>query len=83
LDETFNVPCYLECVSGDEDLTALREAAFDLLDALSAALAADTTHLGLESAGVLDNGELSLRETEQGGAVGITFLVACESIITA
>lgn len=82
--EEFDIPCYLECVSGDEDLGALVTAAFDLLDDLSAALATDNTLGGLVKLGaaVLGNGQLVPAEAESGAAVGIRFAVHCETRIT-
>jgi hypothetical protein len=82
LTETFDIPCLLECVSGDEDLTSLRDAAFTLLDELAAAVGADYTLGGLvqQGAAVLGNGSLTLASSEEeGGRVGIRFVVHCET----
>lgn len=77
--ESFDIPCHLECVSGDEDATALRTAAFTLLDALSAALAADNTLGGLvaQGAAVLGTGSLTADQDEEGARAAIRFVVHC------
>lgn len=83
LAEDFVIPCWLECVSGDEDLTSLRDAAFTLLDALSAALATDNTLGGRvqQGAAVLGQGVLVPVQRNKGGAVGIRFAVECKTRI--
>jgi hypothetical protein len=81
--EAFDIPCYIECLSGDEDLMPLAAAAFDLFDDLSAALAADNTLGGLvmQGAAILGRGSLSPREVEKGASIGLTFTVHCETRI--
>lgn len=81
--EVFDIPCHLECGSGDEDTTVLRDAGFDLLDDLSAALAGDLD-LGLinMTAAVLGRGALAPVQHKQGATVGIRFLVHCDTTIS-
>jgi hypothetical protein len=83
IDESFDIPCFLECVSGDDDLLALRNAAFDLLDDLSTALAADITLGGLvqQGAAILGNGRLIPGQQEKGASTAIPFVVHCETRI--
>jgi hypothetical protein len=81
MDESYDIPCHLECVSGDEDATALRDAAIDLFDSLSAALAADNTLGGLvqQGAAVLGRGSMRSEQRETGASVQIRFQVHCET----
>lgn len=83
MDESFDIPCHLECASGDEDATALRDAAFDLLDDLTASLAADPTLGGLIDLGaaVFGRGSLTPVQRSKGASVAIRFLVHCETRI--
>lgn len=83
ITEVFDIPCHLECVSGDEDLVAIRAAAFTLFDSLAAAIAANRTLGGLlqEGAAVLGDGSLILGEDDEGGSVAIRFDVHCQTTV--
>lgn len=81
-EEDFSVLCCLRSGTGDLDISSRRNAAFSMLDALSAAVAADPTLGGaVRLAAVFGQGSLAQAETGTGAAAGITFRVACETRI--
>lgn len=82
MEEDFTILCSLRSGSGDEQISTRREAAFDLLDVVSAAVAADPTLGGaVRVAAVFGNGSLAQAGTGSGAAAGIRFGVACQNRI--
>lgn len=83
IDEAFTIACVIRSGSGDDDHAAQRTAAIDLLDLVTAAVAADKTLGGaVRVAAVLGNGSIVQAETQAGAAAGVRFVVGCEATIS-
>jgi hypothetical protein len=81
-EERFDVLCSLATWSGDEDMTARRARAFDLFDAVCAAVAADFTLANtVRIASVLGTGSLVQVQDEFGASAGLRFRVTCQARI--
>jgi hypothetical protein len=82
LEEHYSILCTLRSGSGDERLVDRRAAAFTLLDAVTAAIAADYSLGGVvRTAAVLGSGQLDQAENRSGAAAGIRFRVQVEARI--
>ncbi|MFF2773351.1 hypothetical protein ACFVU3_00440 [Streptomyces sp. NPDC058052] len=82
-DESFTIACYVESRSGDTDMAARRERAFEIVavveDALRATNAAPTapTLNGTVLWAHLTAGDLYQQQSANGAVVGLDFQVSC------
>jgi hypothetical protein len=86
-DETFDVGCYLESRSGDTDLKARRDRAFDLFAVVEQVLRGTQANPDAASLGgavlwsQLTAGDFRQAQTEAGAQAGLEFTVACRARI--
>lgn len=85
VNEAFAIHCTLRCGGGDADDESeldYRTRAFDLLDLVIAAVAADyTLGASVREAAVLGTGALEVADTSKGAVAGLRFRVECEATI--
>jgi hypothetical protein len=82
-EETYEILCSAAVSSGDEDgIADLRTRAFEIRDAIAAAISSDRTLGGAVRLAHMSRASLIQESTREGLGIALTFSVACTARIT-